>query len=227
MKEINIGIIDDKKFKAQQLRQTIKLFFKKEEFDKELKDYKITASVLELKRTIEAVINEIRENNIDVLIIDYNLSSGVNISYNGVELAEYIKKTLDEFPVFILTGVIQDLYDDESFPASFVYNSVDYEEQISIRRLINEKLVRECLMYRKRTEQLEGELTRLSKRFGESIQVDNDIISLQNKLAKRCFNNSKIPFNFVNVEVLGKLSIINEKLDEMIRRVEDEESTTG
>ena len=226
MSKVNIGIIDDKKFKANKLRQTIKLFFQKEEFDKELHDFDITAMVLEPKKDIEFIIGEIREKDIDVLIVDYNLSSGANISYNGVKLAEYIRSSLDEFPVFILTGVIQDLYDDESYPASFVFNSVDYEEQLSIRRLVNEKLVRECIMYRKRTEELEKTLSERKKHTGESIHIDNEIIGLQNKLAKRCYNDSKIPFNVINVEVLGKLSDINEKLDEMVKKVENEKNGT-
>lgn len=222
MSDVKIGIIDDQRFKARHLRQNIKLFFEDGEVDSELKEYNVKAKVINPKDKIEFIVNEIVDKKFDVLIIDYNLSSGANINYNGVDLAEYVRERFDEFPVFILTGVIQDLYDEESYPASFVFNSVDYTEKEEIKKLVNENLVRECIMYRKRTKEIETDLLELSKKIGESVQVDNEIIKLQNKLAMRCFNDSNIPFEIIDVDVLGKLTAMNQKLDKLIEKVKNE-----
>ena len=108
-----IGIIDDRKDLRDTLERKIFLSLKKQNLlwavlgispFSEMKDY----------------ISWIRENDIGILILDERLQevneTAGSVSYKGSDLIEFIRSTLQDFPVFAITGYENDEDLQNRFP---------------------------------------------------------------------------------------------------------------
>lgn len=108
-----IGIIDDR----EDLRITLK-----RKIDLSLRVLSLSWSTLDTFpfNDLSDYINWIRENDIAVLILDERLQestlNGINVNYNGSQLIEFLRNSLQEFPVFAITSHTQDVDLQSRFP---------------------------------------------------------------------------------------------------------------
>lgn len=145
---INVGIIDDDETKRSQIMSKLEDFVQgaSAEVKERYEDYSLNPIELEIKPRIEDMLEEIREKDIDALIIDYKLSSyEVSVEYTGVRFAEETDRKYLDFPVFILTSYEGELYQKEIFDAYKVYDFERYMNEEQERIEINGKIVEQCL----------------------------------------------------------------------------------
>lgn len=61
--------------------------------------------------TIESIVNEAFENDVDAIVTDYKLEGEVNVSFNGDKVFDFIKGKRPHFPVVVFTSHEKDAID--------------------------------------------------------------------------------------------------------------------
>lgn len=67
-------------------------------------DYELTMIKVEENSTIEAILKECFDNEVDAIVTDYKLEEEGNVSFNGDKLFNTIKIKYPHFPVIMLTS---------------------------------------------------------------------------------------------------------------------------
>lgn len=184
---INVGIIDDDETKRSQIMSKLEDFVQgaSAEVKERYEDYSLNPIELEIKPRIEDMLEEIREKDIDALIIDYKLSSyEISVEYTGVRFAEETDRKYLDFPVFILTSYEGELYQKEIFDAYKVYDFERYMNEEQERIEINGKIVEQCLKRKRQIEEWKKQLEELLPRQGESKEIDERIMELDGRLER-------------------------------------------
>ena len=67
-------------------------------------DYELTMIKVEETSTIEAILKECFDNEVDAIVTDYKLEEEGNVNFNGDKLFNTIKTKYPHFPVIMLTS---------------------------------------------------------------------------------------------------------------------------
>lgn len=215
MKTIRVGIIDDDQNKVAHI-MTYLMYAMKDASQQKLDRYAdVVFDVVEVKlsKDMEDITSSIIENRIDVLLIDYNLSSYETISYTGVQLANFIQEKLFEFPLFILTAYEDQLYEQELFDAYQIFDFERYLSESQERVELHYKLIEQVNKYQKQIELWKDEIKRLLPEKGKTAEIDNRLLELDSKLEKSIDGHSAIS-NAV------KNSLQSNKIDELISKID-------
>lgn len=212
--ELKIGIIDDEDAKLTRIATKIRTFSSKLSEEKS-KYYNFTLNpvAFELTKSVDGLIEQIKQTNIDVVIVDYFLGSSANVSYNGVCAAREILENFSNFPIFVLTGYEEQLYEKELFDAYQVFNYKRYTEEDKEALELHTKLIEQTLKTRKQREIWIDELKALMPRMGESAEIDAKILELDANIEKSIDKKHMIP-----IETKKKLE--DPKLDELISKID-------
>lgn len=218
---INVGIIDDDETKRTQIMSKLDDFVDgaSAEIKERYERYSLNPIELEIKTDIEDLLEEILDNDIDALIIDYKLSSyEVAVDYTGVEFAEETEKKYLDFPVFILTSYEGELYQKEIFDAHKVYDFERYMNDAQERIEINSKIVEQCIKRKRQIEEWKTQLEELLPRQGESREIDEKIMDLDTKLEKSFDGEHAIPKELKEKLSGDNFTLLLSKLDDLLRR---------
>lgn len=128
--------------------------------------------------TVENILNQ----GIECMIIDYNLGSFQVAGYNGVEVAYELWQHRKNMPVFMLTSFDEDMYEHELFSAFQVFNYERYMADNKEQEDIHKKIVRVIEINKKRINEWERELTQLLEHRGENAKIDSRILELDSEL---------------------------------------------
>ena len=228
-KIINVGIIDDDETKRSQIMSKLEDFVQgaSAEIKERYEGYVLNPIELEIRSDMRALLEDIREKNIDALIIDYKLSSyEVSADYTGVEFAEETDKKYLDFPVFILTAYEGELYQKEIFDAHKVYDFERYMNEDEERIEINSKIVEQCIKRKRQIEEWKSELEELLPRQGGSKAINEKIMDLDTKLEKSFDGEHAIPQDLKEKLSGDNFARVLSDLEELLRRenesVEDE-----
>lgn len=194
----NVGIIDDDETKRTQIISKLDDFVQgaESEIKERYGKYSLNPVELNLCNDIEDLLLQVKEAQINALLVDYQLSSYCpDIKYTGVQFAIRANDKYLGFPIFILTSFEAELYKHEIFNAYQVYDLDRYLNDQHERVEVNSKIVEQCLKYKKEIEQWEEELTALLKREGESNEIDAKILDLDEKLEKTVDGDHSLPKN--------------------------------
>lgn len=227
---INVGIIDDDETKRTQIMSKLDDFVKgaSAEIKERYERYSLNPIELEIKADIEDLLEEILDNDIDALIIDYKLSSyEVAVDYTGVKFAEETDKKYLDFPVFILTSYEGELYQKEIFDAHKVYDFERYMNDDQERIEINRKIVEQCIKRKRQIEEWKTQLEELLPKQGESREIDEKIMDLDTKLEKSFDGEHAIPKELKEKLSGDNFTLLLSKLDDLLRREEESVEDKG
>lgn len=137
-----IGIIDEDSEDIQDIERTI-IVNKPENIVEEqisFKLYPIPNNAAGLSNNIaDAVINDIVNDKIQVLIVDYKIIVSTAL-VEGTEIFHRISETVPKFPIIILTNVPEDCYKKEFVDADKVYSKGQFfklEDNYSKEKTLN------------------------------------------------------------------------------------------
>ena len=184
---INVGILDDDQTKRTQLMAVLALGVDdaSEEIQQQYSDYELKPIELDITPDVKGIIDQVVDKRIDVLLLDYQLTSFVsNVDFTGVRVAEKANNRFLNFPIFILTSFEDELYKHEVFDAYKVFDFERYMSEDAERIELNRKIIEQYRMRKKDLAEKQEELYELLKHEGESQQIDNRILELDDYIEK-------------------------------------------
>lgn len=185
--KINVGIIDDDRTKRTQIISCLEagVLSASEDVQEMYADYELNPIELELSESLEEVINQVVDNQIDVLLIDYQLTSyASSVDYTGVGVAQKADNKYLDFPVFLLTSFETELYKHEIFDATKVFDFERYMNDEKEQIELNRKIYEQYLMRKKNLSEKQRELYELLPREGESQEINDRILELDSFVEK-------------------------------------------
>lgn len=216
--KLKIGILDDDLSKVTQIMS--KLIFgmadaspeKKNKYDNfEFEPYEI-----KVQQDIQRMIDEVFEQKLDCVLVDYKLSSYEIVDFTGIEFAKHLEDTLYDFPIFILTSYEDDLFTNEIYNAYQVFDFDRYLSEPSERIELNFKIIEQILKSGKQKEQWEQEIHKLLPLAGTSEEIDSRIMELDTKLEKSINGKYSIPEKVKKDLGTSKLNELLEKIDKIL-----------
>ncbi|MCI8362191.1 MAG: hypothetical protein HFJ41_03520 [Clostridia bacterium] len=184
-----IGLIDDELNELMKIRRTIKTNAPKD-IKFEFKEYELKIESDDLMKQIaNQVISDIKNNNINALIIDYKIMIETE-KLEGTEILKRILQFAPNFPVVILTDVIEDSVAHDFVDPDKVYKKSQFFkvfEDYSKQKILN--LFRNMQRYVNTRSSLEQELEELKKSIdkeGTKQETVNKIVSVESELDKLC-----------------------------------------
>lgn len=219
---IKVGIIDDDETKRTQIISCLRDYVNEfpEDIIEQYKKYELVPVEIDILPDMNAVIDDIIEKEIDVLLIDYQLSSyDSHVNYTGVGVANRADQKYLGFPVFVLTSFEADLYKKEIFDAYKVFDFERYMHDDKERIEINKKLIEQCIKRRRDIENKREELNRLLKMEGINQEIDDRILELDEFLERSLDGDNAISKS----EKKRLLDSRYEELLKLLRKVVEEE----
>lgn len=190
-----IGIIDDDSSKVTQIMIKLMQGFNRAASEKQAKYsmYRLEPVELEIKDEIEEMVQQVIDQELDCVLVDYKLSSYKNVDYSGVGFAKALEESLYDFPTFILTSYEDDLFFNEIFNAYQVFDFKRYLEEESERIELNYKIIEQILKNTKQKQQWEEEIKELLPLAGKSQEIDSKLLDLDAKLEKSMNGINALP----------------------------------
>ena len=74
-------------------------------------DFEILRIQVTDQSTIESMVKEAFENNVDAIVTDYKLEGEVGVNFNGDKIFDFIKQKRPHFPVVVFTSHEKDAID--------------------------------------------------------------------------------------------------------------------
>ena len=219
---IKVGIIDDDETKRTQIISCLRDYVNEfpEDIIEQYRKYELVPVEIDILPDMNAVIDDIIEKEIDVLLIDYQLSSyDSHVNYTGVGVANRADQKYLGFPVFVLTSFEADLYKKEIFDAYKVFDFERYMHDDKERIEINKKLIEQCIKRRRDIENKREELNRLLKMEGTNQEIDDRILELDEFLERSLDGDNAISKS----EKKRLLDSRYEELLKLLRKVVEEE----
>lgn len=216
-----IGLIDDESNELIKIRRTIKANAPKDViFD--FKQYELNTNVSNLMKEIASqVIEDIKHNEINTLIIDYKIMIETE-KMEGTEILKQILQVAPNFPMIILTDIVEDSIAHDFVDPDKVYKKSEFFkvlEDYSKQKVLN--LFRNMERYVNTRNSLEQELKDLKKdinKEGSKQETVNKIVSVESELDKLCpTNQSQIEKVFDAKKVKEILEIL-EKANKLMEK---------
>ncbi len=216
--KFKVGILDDDSSKVTQIitrlmyGMTEALPGKKDKYE----NYELEPYEIKVKNNIQDLINDVFEQELDCILIDYKLSSYENVDFTGVEFAKHLEDALYDFPIFILTSYEDDLFANEVYNAYQVFDFDRYLSEESERIELNYKIIEQILKDIKQKDQWHNELRKILPLVGTSEEIDSRIIELDTKLEKSINGIYSIPEKVKKDLEASKINELLAKIDELL-----------
>ena len=218
--KFRVGILDDDSAKATSI--ITRLIYgvteaspgKKDKYE----DYELEPYEIKVKNSIQDLINDVFEQELDCILIDYKLSSFEVVDFTGVEFAKHLEEAIYDFPIFILTSYEDDLFAKEVYNAYQVFDFNRYLSEESERIELNFKIIEQILKGIKQKEQWHSELRKILPLVGTSREIDSRIIELDTKLEKSINGIYSIPEKVKKDLEASKIDELLAKIDELLNK---------
>lgn len=179
-----IGIIDDKEGERADIQVSILENVERKE-EVEFKEYEIERR--EKEELLKEILNDITEENIQTLIIDYRLDTSMMV-IKGWEIADSVHNEIPEFPVIIMTNVPEESKESPYIDADKVYPKIIF---LNTRHEDTPGMVKNIMLniqrYIKRRNDLEGRLRLELKKLDQNStndEVISNILEIEQTLSK-------------------------------------------
>lgn len=217
-KKFKIGIIDDDPSKVTQIitRLTYGMIEASPEKKAKYENCEFEPYEIQVKENIQDMINEVFEQKLDCVLVDYKLSSYEVVDFTGIEFAKHLEDALYDFPIFILTSYEDDLFANEVYNAYQVFDFDRYLSEESERIELNFKIIEQILKDLKQKEQWQEELRKILPLAGTSEEIDSRIIELDTKLEKSINGLYSIPEKVKKDLETSKLNELLDKIDKLL-----------
>jgi len=215
-----IGIIDDDETKITPIITGLIKGCKNENGDiknEKYNNYILKPVEIKLFSDIQGIVENVVDNRLDAIIIDYELRSYSKVDFTGVQLANALEERLYGFPVFILTSYEEQLFSQELFNSYQVFDYDRYLNEESERIELNYKIIEQVNKYYKEKQKWEEELLLLLDKADENVAVDERIIELDKRLEKSIDGQSLIPTKLKRELTSDKVSELIEQIDKIMK----------
>ena len=211
-----IGLVDDELSQLAQIRRTIKTNAPQGiQFDFKSYNLEGNAANLVLKVFLE-VIEDIKNNRLSILIIDYKIMIQVT-KVKGTDILKLIQEAIPKFPVIILTDVIAECINHNFVDPDKVYKKSEYfkiESDYSKEKTAN--IFRNMERYLEIRTALEVKLSSLKEELikkGLEQSVFDSLVETESQL------DDFIPLNQSEIEKVFDASKIKEVI-ELLEKVD-------
>lgn len=221
MKQIfKVGILDDDPSKVTQIITMLMFGMDDAAPEKKTKyeNYELEPIELIVKENIQDMINDVIEEKLDCVLVDYKLSSYEVVDFTGIEFAKGLEEALYDFPVFILTSYEDDLFTNEVYNAYQVFDFDRYLSETSERIELNFKIIEQILKNQKQKEHWQKEIMYILPQAGTCEKIDSRILDLDSKLEKSINGNSSIPIKVKKDLESSKLNELLDMIDKIIEK---------
>lgn len=217
-KKLKIGILDDDSSKVTQIMSKLICGMTDASAEKKSKydDFEFEPYEIKVKQDIQSMIDEVFEQDLDCVLVDYKLSSYEIVDFTGVEFAKQLADILYDFPIFILTSYEDDLFANETYNAYQVFDFDRYLSEPSERIELNFKIIEQIIKSSKQKKQWEQEIYKLLPLAGTSEEIDSRIMELDTNLEKSINGKYKIPEKVKKDLGTSKLNELIEKIDKIL-----------
>lgn len=158
--------------------------------------------------TLENLIVDIQDAELDCLVVDYELSEASNLTFNGDEIITKIRELHPEFPVLIITGH----QEDEIVPVVEDTDIVRSKSELAERtNLFITRLKGKIIAHKKKIREIEETIDELSKKkAAQSISVAeeeslNDLFNELDRLNPRERTLPAVMYEKSNMTQLSEL----------------------
>lgn len=190
----------------------------------------VTPECLFPKSSLEEMLDLIEEKCPDAIVTDFRLNEiriniNYNVSFNGIELINYVRKHLDNFPCFVITS-----FDDDAINNSDDVNLVyikdilkPNKEKNNAKLTFADRIKSQIDKYRARKANARTELTKLLAKREKGIADLYDeerIIELDTLLEKSLDACDSIPERLKSLSNIDRLNSLINKVDQLIEKME-------
>lgn len=213
----NIGIVDDREAHRTTVAKNVAMYLSEPWGELNVFPF----------QSMGEYLSWIQEEEIAALIVDERLhedaKSGQSVDYNGNKLANYLRKNLPDFPIFVVTTHAddQDLQDSKADVDDIINRDKFNEEPETFVR----RIVRAGQRFFEQYQSELNQLAQLSEKIaiGQATQADsNQLLALQAKIGISSDPNN----NFEKSELISTLSaqldqfnLIKEKIESLLKDV--------
>ncbi|MBQ3808677.1 MAG: hypothetical protein II840_12055 [Kiritimatiellae bacterium] len=215
MTELKVLAVDDDQPKLTQL---LRVLGKSSGMTKELSDG-IPATVFQPSEfhikdgvAIEEVVNAIL--GADCAVIDYQLGSGANVSFTGVDVLNETLKRHKNFPAFLLTSHQDDVFSKEIVDVCHVFAFDRYLASPAYAREINRAILRQVCNHKRERNDWESRLLELRNKKRRTVEEDEYILELDTWI-EQCSSHET---NAISKRV--KRDLTKPKIDELISKID-------
>lgn len=180
-----IGLIDDEETQLKKIRRTIKTnASQREQYD--FKTYLIPDNATDVVLDVfDQVMNDIKNAKLSSLIVDYKIMVKTS-KVKGTDIFKLIKERVPQFPVIILTEVVEESTEPSFVDADKVYKKKDFyklESEYSREKVSN--IFDAIKKYIDQRDKLQLNIEELKQKLtagGRSPEVIGEILSLESML---------------------------------------------
>ncbi|WNY23718.1 hypothetical protein MmiHf6_10320 [Methanimicrococcus hongohii] len=219
-----IGLIDEEEDQLRKIRKTIKSNLQhlpslnEQKIDFKSYDLNDDGNLI-VHQAIGEVINDVKENLIHGLIIDYKLIAKSG-SAKGTDIYDGLKTIISEFPTVILTEIIEDCLKVDFVDPDKVYRKIDFfnaNSEYSVEKTAN--IFRNMERYVNQRESLESNLEHIKEIMASdnSQEIVDELIKVETSL------DNFVPLHQSHIDKAvdsGKLKEILELIHEINKSLE-------
>lgn len=177
-------------------------------------DYELLMIKVDENSTVESILQECFDNEVDAIVTDYKLEEEGNVSFNGDKLFDAIKTKYPHFPVIMLTSWEPDAIDHME-NVHLIYNKdildgKNSEEFSVFKSKINSTIKN----YYKKFDDTNSRISELiDKRNGSSLEIaeEEELTKLYMLFDELHPDGKEIPVNLIQRESITQLNdFVNE-----------------
>ena len=174
---------------------------------------------LDRRTSLDSLVQEIINSQIQLLVIDYNLKEADNISFFGHDIAFKINELYEKLPIYILTAYPEDAR--SSVPENLPVLAKD--DITHDRDAIIERMKGSVAGYRRELEEARTEIEALvDKRLKEGLTLAEEkrFIELDDILDRFIYPGGDIPSQYKSKESIARLGKLADEAEEMLKEFE-------
>lgn len=214
-----IGIVDDDNTHVLDIKRVFARYGKINNIHIDFQTFYESENV-DYKKIITSVIEAIREQKVDCVIIDYKLVF-VQETNKGADLINEIRDNVSGFPCIILTGRADECVQEFKVDPDKIYVKRDF---LAISTAKSDEMVKKILMnidiVKQRKAVLQAGINTLKEQLrefdGDSNKIIEQIISLESKLSKYCVVEHTALDEFYDSTALEKIVDLLDKANELL-----------
>ena len=174
---------------------------------------------LDRHTSLDSLVQEIIDSQVQLLVIDYNLKEADNISFFGHDIATRISELNQRLPIYILTAYPEDAR--SSVPADLPVLAKD--DITNNQNAIIERMKGSVAKYQREFEEARNEIEALvDKRLkgGLTSAEEQRFIELDDILDRFIYPGGDIPSQYKSKESIARLGKLADEAEEMLKEFE-------
>lgn len=217
MKEYTLGILDEEEDEIDLIQTCFEDHF--------------NISPIKSIKSIEELIEIIKQEKIDVISIDYKLRDhNSDIPHNGDYFFNELFEKFGDFPAFVLTrDVANARHQSKKISPRFIVDKMDIHNFVTPnfkkeKEKFIDDLKLEIEVHKNKIEEDSQELSSLQIMLNEqgnlTSEEENRYIELNHRLSKSISGHSQVPITYFSKQTNDKLDFLIEKTEDLLQKLD-------